>query len=90
MKIKLNGNDKMELINGMDDVLRMKDIPHILAAAVDGKCLVTSNMEEREQFEEVLLYVLWGACRTRGGVVRELAKLTQLALNMKTMEEETY
>lgn len=88
MKIKLNGNDKMELINGMDDVLRMKDIPHILAAAVDGKCLVTSNMEEREQFEEVLLYVLWGACRTREGVVRALAKLTQLALNMKAPEAD--
>lgn len=88
MKIKLNGNDKMELLNGMDDVLRMKDIPHILAAVVDGKCLVTSNMEEREQFEEVLLYVLWGACRTRGGVVRELAKLTQLALNMKAPEAD--
>lgn len=87
MKVKINGDDKLELLDGVENVLRMRGVKHILLAVEEGKCFVASDMENQEMFEMDFIHALWGACHTRQGVMLELAKMARIVLDMKEPEE---
>lgn len=82
MEIRINGNDKKQLFEAIEGILRMKGVEHVLIADADDKFMVANSVSTLEKFIYTMLLGLFTGCKHKKEAVLKLLDV------MKEMAEE--
>lgn len=89
MEIRVNGDDKKELVHTVESVLVLEGVENILIAYVDGHIMVANRIMDAETFINAMLWALFDSCKKkRSGVLTMLEAMREMAESLPEEEKE--
>lgn len=89
MEIRVNGDDKKELVHTVESVLVLEGVENILIACVDDRIMVANRIMDVETFINAMLWALFDGCqKKRSGVLTMLEAMREMAESLPEEEKE--
>lgn len=89
MEIRVNGDDKKELVHTVESVLVLQGVENILIACVDDRIMVANRIMDAETFINAMLWTIFDSCKKkRSGVLTMLDAMREVAESLPEEEKK--